>query len=125
MRLSWWLRGKESAFQCRRHRLDPWAGKIPWRRRCSPTPVFLPGKSHGQSSLMGYSPRGHKGSETTVRLNNKRMNEWPDSSNQLLSDLSEFSDPGVLQRREVKVLLKATDSENSSAEPGHMYNWSP
>ena len=39
---------------------DPWIGKIPWGRKWQPTPVFLPGKSHGQRSLPGYSPRGHK-----------------------------------------------------------------
>ena len=38
---------------------NPWVGKIPWRRKWQPTPVFLPGKSHGQRSLMGYSPGGH------------------------------------------------------------------
>ena len=35
---------------------DPWVGKIPWRRAWQPTPVFLPGESHGQRSLAGYSP---------------------------------------------------------------------
>ena len=35
-------------------------GKIPWRRKWHPTQVFLPGKSHGQRSLVGYSPKGHK-----------------------------------------------------------------
>ena len=40
------------------HRFDPWVGKIPWRREWQPTPVFLPGKSHEQRSLAGYSPRG-------------------------------------------------------------------
>ena len=39
---------------------DPWVRKIPWRRKWPPTPVFLPGKSSGQRSLAGYSPRGHK-----------------------------------------------------------------
>ena len=38
----------------------PWSGKIPWRRKWQPTPVFLPGKSHGERSLVGYSPWGHK-----------------------------------------------------------------
>ena len=38
----------------------PWVRKIPWRRKWQPTPVLLPGKSHGQRSLVGYSPRGHK-----------------------------------------------------------------
>ena len=44
----------------RRHGLDPWVGKIPWRRKWLPTLVFLPGKSSGQRSLVGYSPCGHK-----------------------------------------------------------------
>ena len=37
-----------------------WVGKIPWKRKWQPTPVFLPGESHGQRSLAGYSPWGHK-----------------------------------------------------------------
>ena len=48
-----------------RCRFDPWVGEIPWRRKCQPTPVFLPGKFHGQRSLVGYSSRGHKESDTT------------------------------------------------------------
>ena len=54
---------KESICQCRRHkrhRFDPWVGKIPWRRAWQPTPVSLPGESHGQRSLEGYSPQGCK-----------------------------------------------------------------
>ena len=39
---------------------SPWVGKIPWRRKCQPTPVLLPGKSHRQSSLVGYSPWGRR-----------------------------------------------------------------
>ena len=62
-----WLSGKESACQCRRH-FDPWVGKIPWRRKWQPTPVFLPGKSHGQRSLTGYSPKGPKDLDMTERL---------------------------------------------------------
>ena len=58
--LPWWLSGKESACQCRRCRFDPWAGKIPWRRKWQPTSVFLPGKSHGQRSLVACSPWGGK-----------------------------------------------------------------
>jgi len=55
--------GKESACQCRRHercRFDPWVRKIPWRRAGQHTPVFLLGESHGQRSLVGCSPWGHK-----------------------------------------------------------------
>ena len=48
-----WLSGKESACQSRRHMFDPWAGKIPSGRKWQPTPVFLPGESHGRRSLVG------------------------------------------------------------------------
>ena len=51
--------------QCRRPRFNSWVGKIPWRRKWQSTPVFLPGKSHGQRSLAAYSPWGHKESDTT------------------------------------------------------------
>ena len=51
---------RESACQHRRQRLDPWVGKIPWRKKWQPTPVLLPGKSHGQRSLVGYSSWGCK-----------------------------------------------------------------
>ena len=44
-------------------------GKIPWRRKWQPDPVFLPGKSHGQRSLVGYSPGGHEEPDTTEQLN--------------------------------------------------------
>ena len=42
--------------------------KIPWRRTWQPTPVFLPGESHGQRSLVGYSPWGHKELDMTELL---------------------------------------------------------
>ena len=66
--LAWlprWLKGKESACQYRRCGSDPWVRKIPWRRRWQPTPVFLPGESHGQRSLVDYSPWGHRESDMT------------------------------------------------------------
>ena len=47
------------ACQCRRHgrhEFDPWTGKIPWKRAWQSTPVFLPGKSHGQRNLVSYRP---------------------------------------------------------------------
>ena len=46
----------------------PWVGKMPWKRKAVPTPGFLPGESHGQKSLAGYSPQGCKESDTTERL---------------------------------------------------------
>ena len=63
--LPWWLRSEDSTCQYRRHRFNPWVRKIPWRRKWQPTPVSLPGKSHGQRSLEGSSPWGHKESDTT------------------------------------------------------------
>ena len=59
---------KESAYQHRRVKrvgFDPWFGKIPWCRKSQPTSLFLPGIFHGQRSLAGYSPWGHKESDTT------------------------------------------------------------
>ena len=47
---------------------DPWVGKSFWRRKWHPTPVLLPGKSHGWRSMVGYSPWGHKEWDTTERL---------------------------------------------------------
>ena len=67
-RLSWWLSDKESVCQYRRHRFDPWVGKIPWRRKWQPTPVFLPGESHGQRGLSGYSLWSQKEWDTTEWL---------------------------------------------------------
>ena len=71
IRLPRWLSGKEPVCQCRRHkrlRFDPWVRKLPWRRAWQPTPVFLPGKSHGWKSLVGYSPWGHKELDTMEEI---------------------------------------------------------
>ena len=60
--------GKEFACQCRRCQRDgfnPWVGKILWSRKWQPTLVFLPGKSHGQKSLVTCSPWGPKESDMT------------------------------------------------------------
>ena len=76
--LTWlprWLSGEESACQCRRHkrrRFDPWVRKSPWRRKWQPTPVFLPGESHGQRSLVCYSPWGLKESDMTEHTHTKQ-----------------------------------------------------
>ena len=50
--------GKEPKSYCSRHKrhwFDPWVQKIPWRKKWQPIPVFLPGESHGQRRLEGYS----------------------------------------------------------------------
>ena len=88
--LSRWRSGRESACQCRRHGFDPWVGKIPWRRKWQPTPIFLPGKSHRQRSLVGYNPWGwrrvghnlatkqqqHKGAYNRIRLCVCSVTQW-------------------------------------------------
>ena len=65
--------GKEAPCQCGRHEgygLSAWVGRILWQRAWQPTPVFLPGESHGQRSLAGCSPWGRKESDTTEQLKN-------------------------------------------------------
>ena len=62
--------------QCRRlrrHGFNSWVGKTPWRRKWQLTPVFLPGESHGQRSLAGYSPLCHK--ELDVTEHNTQVSE--------------------------------------------------
>ena len=76
--------GKELACQCRRWKrlsFNPWIGKIPWSRKWQHTPGFLPGKSHGQRSQVGYSPCGGKESDMTECITS--VNEgrgWRDES---------------------------------------------
>ena len=62
---------REITCQCRSlriHEFDPWVGKIPGSRKWQPTLVLLPGESHGQRSLTGYNPWGHKESDTTEHM---------------------------------------------------------
>ena len=62
------ISGKEPVYQCNRLKIpafDPYVGKILWRRTQQPTPVFLPGESHGQRCLAAYSPWGRKELDTT------------------------------------------------------------
>ena len=68
-----WCSSKESSCLCRRHKrwgFNSWVGKIPWSRKWQPTPVFLPGKFHGQRS-----PWGHKELDTTGWLSTHTR--WP------------------------------------------------
>ena len=70
--------GKESTCQCGRRergRFDPWVRKIPLSRKWQHTPVYLLGKSHGQRSLVGYSPWGQKESHTTEAPEHMGMHE--------------------------------------------------
>ena len=54
----WYLGFSGDSVVKRRSRFDPWVEKLPWRKKRQPTPVFLFGKSHGQRSLVDYSPWG-------------------------------------------------------------------
>ena len=68
--------GKESACSvgdAGRRGFNYWVGKIPWRRAWLPTPVFLPGESHEQRSLVGYSPWGHKESNKIEQQNGNKQ----------------------------------------------------
>ena len=62
-----------TCLQCRIPGFHPWVGKIPWRRAWQPTPVILPGESHGQRSLAGYGPWGRKQLDMTERLRTQRV----------------------------------------------------
>ena len=71
-----WLSGKEPACQCRRCWLDPLVWKSPWRKKWVPTPVFLPGKYHGQRSLVGSSPYACKELDMTEQLPQTKVNSF-------------------------------------------------
>ena len=58
--------------RCKRQGLNLWVGKIPWRRAWQPSLVFLPGESHGQRGLAGYSPWGCKKSDMTEATQHAR-----------------------------------------------------
>ena len=89
--LPMWQNGKESAYRrFKRRRSHPWVGKIPWCRKWQPTPVFLPGKFHGQTSLVGYSPWSHKESDTHIST------EWinrPRQSSSVVADTTKKQGP--------------------------------
>ena len=79
----WGLSRQRIHLQRRSHRFNPWVGKIPWRRKWQPPPVFVSGKSSGQRSLVGSSPWDHKESDTTERtrvrsiLSESSSMPWP------------------------------------------------
>ena len=85
--LLWWLSGKKkSTYQFRKRGFDPWAGKIPWKRKWQTTPIFLPRKSHEQRSLVGYSPWGLK--RIGHDLATKQQPLWMEATGQ--SDVTKF-----------------------------------
>ena len=93
-----WLSGSRIHLQCRRCRrrgFDPWVGKILWRKSWQPTPVFLPGESHGQRSLVGYSPQGCKELDTIEATVHCRVAAGAGGSHLLVTDKRLLPWPGV------------------------------
>ena len=85
--LPWWLKGEESACQCRRHRFNPWIEKISYRRKPQPTPVFLPWKSHEQRSLAGYSSWDHNGVGHNLATKQQLLEQGNGKTNEKLCPL--------------------------------------
>ena len=85
-------RSKEPACQCwghRRHGFDPWAGKLTYKKKWQPIPVFLPGKLSRKRSLVGQSLCGHKESQMTQATQLSTDNKY-----ELLFSFSFFLLPG-------------------------------
>ena len=77
MKIKWlprWLSGKESTCQCRRYEFNPWARKIPWRRKGQPTPLFLPRKIpwtqeyNGLQSMRSNKSQKQLSNQTTIKI---------------------------------------------------------
>ena len=98
--------GKEPACQCRRlkrRRFNPWVRKIPWRRTWQPTPVFLPGRSHGPRNLVDSSPWGHKKSDPTEHTHRAPwLGKAPDVSESCLMTAWEHPSGGGSQAQEAQ-----------------------
>ena len=79
--------------------LDSWVGKIPWRKKWQPTPVFLAGDYHRKRSLVGYSPKGRKKSDTTEHKHGLEPYSVPDI-------VCGYENSVVSQMDEVPTLMK-------------------
>ena len=91
-RLPWWLSGKESTCQCRRRGFNPWVRKFPWRRKWQPTPTFLPGKFHGQRTVVVYSSWGCKRGRHDLATKQLHRKEEGDPHIQSRSDLGQIQE---------------------------------
>ena len=81
---------------------DPWVRKMPWRRKWQPTPVFLSAESHGERSLAGYGPWGHKKvgyDQATAAAAAKSLQSCPTLCNPIDGSPPGSSVPGILQAR--------------------------
>ena len=113
-----------SAALIKRCSFDPWVREIPWRRKWQLTPGFWPGKSHGQRSLVGYSPWGCKKSDMTEQLNHCHhliLYEWLvlDSFCSFIYLIYIFWVPTVCQAL-CEPLRDSHDPRSKGLRPGHM-----
>ena len=99
------ISGKESLCQWegpRRHRFSPWAGKIPWRRKWPLIPLFLPGKSPGQKSLVDCCPGSLKELNMTEHARTchaKSLQSCPTLCDPIDGSPPGSPIPGILQAR--------------------------
>ena len=93
----------------KRHSFNPWVGKISWRRKRHPTPVFLPREFHGRRSLVGYSPQGRKKSRTRPSYFTFTFTFLPKSKRLFISWLQSPS-VVILEPRKIKLATVSTVS---------------
>ena len=93
-----------------RCKFDPWVRKTPWRRKWQPTPVFLPGKSHGQRSLAGYSPWGLKrvGHRTEPLSTYAHPEETGDASRMRSPYIKKYFSEKKIPRAIITIITKIT-----------------
>ena len=114
----WW---KRVCSKYRRCELDPWVRNISWRRKWQPTPVFLPGESHGQRSLTGYSPWGCKELGATEQLTLSFTLHILDSFAPDPEETLFFSSWILLCSRFPCPATSETSNLMSSASPSHLH----
>ena len=105
----------------RRLGFDLWVGKIPWRREWQPTPIFFPGKPHGQRSLVGCSPWGYN--LATEQQKQPGFNAYcPRLTSWALHPGRHFPGYGILPQSRILGLATITESGHS-AEAGSSEEW--
>ena len=93
---------------------DSQVGKIPWRRKWLPTPVFLPGKSHGQRSLAGHSPWGHKSQTPWIPESRRQLSDYATTTTTCLDSVVISSRKSLLNFPPAPPLQRPNRSLHSS-----------
>ena len=119
LQLPWWL-GVKNSLAIRRPRFDPGARKILWTRKCQPTPVILPEKSHGQRDLVGY----------IQSMGTKHWDDWTTEHTQMLETVVWIRvSPWDLVTESIYSILRVAwmcpESTATSSSPKQCYgrNW--